>query len=88
LNIDVLLVDEMGYLNLRPEQTNIFFKLMEERYNRKSTILTTNLEYDDWYEFLGNKHMVGALLSRLRHRCHTIRIDGPSLREPEVPEGT
>jgi DNA replication protein DnaC len=84
MNIDVLLVDEMGYLNLRPEQTNIFFKLMEERYNRKSTIITTNLDYEDWYEFLGNKHMVGALLSRLRHRCPTIRIDGPSLREPEV----
>ena len=40
--IDVLLVDEMGYLNLRPEQTNIFFKLMEERYRRKPTIITTN----------------------------------------------
>jgi DNA replication protein DnaC len=42
-NVDVLLVDEMGYLNLRPEQTNIFFKLMEERYRRKATIITTNL---------------------------------------------
>ena len=80
--IDVIAIDEMGYLNLRPEQSNIFFKLMEERYNRKSTILTTNLDYDDWYNFLGNKHMVGALLDRLRHRCHTIRIDGPSLRAP------
>jgi len=84
MNIDVLLIDEMGYLNLRPEQSNIFFKLMEERYNRKSTIITTNLDYDDWYSFLGNKQMVGALLSRLRHRCHTIRIDGPSLRQPEL----
>jgi DNA replication protein DnaC len=39
----ILLVDELGYLNLRPEQTNSFFKLMEERYNRVSTIITTNL---------------------------------------------
>jgi DNA replication protein DnaC len=80
--VDVLVIDEMGYLNLRPEQTNIFFRLMEERYNRKSTILTTNLEYDDWYSFLGRKEMVGALLDRLRHRCTTLRIDGPSLRQP------
>ena len=82
MTADVLLIDEMGYLNLRPEQTNLFFKLMEERYTRKSTIITTNLDYDDWYSFLGRKEMVGALLSRLRHHCHTLRIDGPSLRTP------
>ena len=82
IRVDVLLIDEMGYLNLRPEQTNLFFKLMEERYRRRTTLLTTNLQYDDWYEFLGRKEMVGALLSRLRHHCHTITINGPSLRPP------
>ncbi len=81
--IDVLLVDELGYLNLRPEQTNIFFKLMEERYNRRPTIITTNLDYTEWHGFLGNKGLVEALLSRLRHRCHTVRIDGPPLRDPQ-----
>jgi DNA replication protein DnaC len=80
--VDVLVVDEMGYLNLRPEQTNIFFKLMEERYSQRPTIITTNLDYPEWANFLGNKALVEALLSRLRHRCHTVRIDGPSLREP------
>lgn len=78
--VDVLVVDELGYLNLRPEQTNIFFKLMEERYRRHATIITTNLDYDEWHNFLGNKALVDALLSRLRHQCHTVRIDGPSLR--------
>ena len=77
------LIDEFGYLNLKPEQSNIFFKLMEERYRRRPTIITTNLEYDEWPNFLGNKAMVEALLSRLRHYCHTIRIDGPPLREPQ-----
>ena len=85
--VDVLLIDEMGYLNLRTEQSNIFFKLMEERYNRKATLITTNLDYPEWYEFLGNKKMVEALLDRLRHHCHTIRIEGPSLRSPS-PEPT
>ena len=42
MSVDVLLIDEMGYLNLRPEQTNLFFKLMEERYSRRSTIITSN----------------------------------------------
>jgi len=81
--VDVLVIDEMGYLNLRPEQTNIFFKLMEERYRRRPTIITTNLDYPEWQTFLGNKALVEALLSRLRHQCHTVRIDGPSLRDPQ-----
>mgnify|MGYP001601938709 CR=1 FL=1 len=82
VRVDVLLVDELGYLNLRPEQSNIFFKLMEERYCRRPTIITTNLEYEEWGNFLGNPSLVAALVSRLRHRCHTIKIDGPSLRDP------
>ena len=83
IRIDLLHIDELGYLNLRPEQSNIFFKLMEERYGQRPTLITTNLDYDDWYEFLGQKAMVGALLDRLRHHCHTIRIEGPSLRTPK-----
>ena len=81
--VDVLCIDEMGYLNLKPEQTNIFFKLMEERYRRRATIISTNLDYDEWHNFLGNKALVDALLSRLRHQCHTVKIEGPSLREPQ-----
>jgi DNA replication protein DnaC len=81
--LDVLLIDELGYLNLRPEQSNIFFKLMDQRYNRGSTIITTNLNYDQWYDFLGKKDMVSALLDRIRHVCQTINIDGPSLRTPQ-----
>jgi len=81
--VDVLLVDEMGYLNIRAEQSNAFFKLMEERYvAKRTTLITTNLGYEAWYEFLGNKKMVEGLLDRLRHRCFTITIEGPSLRTP------
>jgi DNA replication protein DnaC len=56
---------------------------MEERYHQHATIITTNLEYDSWHSFLGNRLMVEALLSRLRHYCHTIHIKGPSLRDPQ-----
>lgn len=82
MNIELLVVDEMGYLNLRPEQTNVFFKLMDARHRQRATIITTNLDYDDWYGFLGKKQMVAALLDRLRQQCTTLRIDGPSLRSP------
>lgn len=55
----------MGDLNLRPEQTTIFFKVMEERDRQRPTIITTNLDYPEWANFLGNKALVDALLSRL-----------------------
>src|SRR6266550_2410320 len=81
--LDLIVVDELGYLNLRPEQTNLFFKLMEERYRRKPTIITTNLPYESWPALLGNKELTEALLSRLRHQCQTFQINGPSLRPPQ-----
>jgi DNA replication protein DnaC len=77
-----IVIDELGYLTLKPEQVNAFFRLMDQRYARVSTIITTNLDYSDWYDLFGNKPLVDALLDRLRHHCITIRIDGPSLREP------
>jgi len=82
--VDVLVIDELGYLVVKPEQTNIFFKLIGERYRRKPTIITTNLDYDEWTNFLGNQPLTDALLSRLRHHCHTIRIEGPPIREPQI----
>jgi DNA replication protein DnaC len=81
IRFDVILIDELGYLNLKPEQANIFFKLMEERYHRHCTMITTNLDYSEWGNFLGNSAMVGALLGRVRQYCHTIKIDGPPIRD-------
>ena len=62
---DVLQIDELGYLTLQPEQVNAFFKLMELRYARKATILTTNLDYPEWYDLFRRKPLVDALLDRL-----------------------
>jgi DNA replication protein DnaC len=81
----ILVIDELGYLTLKSEQTNAFFKLMEQRYQRVSTVITTNLDYPEWYPLFQNKSLVDALLDRLQHHCITIRINGPSLRTPETP---
>jgi DNA replication protein DnaC len=80
---DLLLIDELGYLTLKSEQANAFFKLMDQRYQRVSTVITTNLPYDAWYELFEKKTLVDALLDRLQHHCITIAIDGPSLRVPD-----
>jgi DNA replication protein DnaC len=78
-----LLIDELGYLTIKPEQANAFFRLMDQRYNRVSTIITTNLDLPEWYELFDKKPLVDALIDRLQHHCITIRIDGPSLRSPD-----
>ncbi len=79
---DILLIDELGYLTLNPQQVNAFFKLMDMRYGRKATIITTNLPFEQWYDLFNNKPLVDALLDRLKHHCITIPIQGPSLRQP------
>jgi len=77
-----IVIDELGYLSLKSEQVNAFFRLMEQRYGRVSSIITTNLDYPSWYEMFGNKPLVDALLDRLRHQCITIRIDGRRCANP------
>ena len=78
---DLLVLDELGYLTLTSEQMNSFFKLIKERYEAgRPTIITTNLDFEHWYDILRPKDMVDALLDRLRHRCCIIHINGESLR--------
>lgn len=79
---DLIIIDELGYLTLTTEQINIFFKLIDMRYRKKPTIITTNLDFDAWYDVFKQKELVDAMLDRFRHACTIIRIDGPSLRTP------
>jgi DNA replication protein DnaC len=77
-----LCIDELSYLTLKPEQVDMFFRLIDQRYLRVSTIITTNLDLPAWYNLFPKKELVDALLDRLQHHCITIRINGPSLRGP------
>lgn len=79
---DIIVIDELGYLTLTTEQINIFFKLIDMRYHKKSTVITTNLDYPQWYEVFQNKALVDAMLDRFNHYCTTIYIKGSSLRVP------
>lgn len=85
-NLDVLLIDELGYVTPQPGQINNFFRLVESRYNKRPTLITTNLGYKEWPKFLGNGAMGGALLRRLLHKCHTITFPkGINLSKPRYP---
>lgn len=85
--LDVLLIDEFGYVNpLNQVQVNNFFRLMDIRSNRKSTIITSNLGFPEWGKFLANGPLTAALISRLIQNCHV--FDFPSnavnLRNPKL----
>lgn len=82
-NYDLIVIDELGYLTLTTEQINIFFKLIDMRYQKKPTIITTNLDFEAWYEVFKQKELVDAMLDRFKHHCTVIRINGPSLRAPQ-----
>jgi DNA replication protein DnaC len=81
---DLLVIDELGYLTLKAEHVNAFFKLLDQHYGRTSTLITTNRPYEEGYPLFQRKSRVDAMLDRLQHHCITIRIDGPSLRAPDT----
>ena len=85
--LDLLLIEEVGYVEaLEPRQVNDFFRLMDNRCNRKSTIITTNLGFEEWGKFLGNGPLIAALLSRLLQKCRTIVFpkEAVNLRAPKL----
>lgn len=55
---------------------------MDLRYQKKSTIITTNLDYPEWYGLFQRKSLVDAMIDRIKHHCITLRLNGPSLRTP------
>ena len=61
-------------------------KLIDMRYRKKPTIITTNLSFDEWYDVFKQKSLVDALLDRLKHYCTVIKIAGKSLRDPTKDE--
>ena len=69
LSYDVLLIDELGYISCKKEQASLFFDLLRRRHNRKSTIITSQLGFDEWGDFLQNAHLTAALLDRITVNC-------------------
>lgn len=83
---DCLLIDEIGYVQVEPVQVGLFFTLMQKRHQRKPTLLTSNLGFDDWGGFLQNAHLTAALIDRLTENSHVINMKGcVSLRPKRKP---
>ena len=76
----VLIVDEIGYLPVDHQGSNLFFQLIAKRYMNKSTIVTTNMPFSRWGEVFSDNTLASAVLDRLLHYSHIIRITGNSYR--------
>ena len=79
----LLVVDEIGYLPINRTGAVLFFQLMNRRYERASTVLTSNKGFEEWGEVLGDDVMAAALIDRLLHHCHLVNIRGNSYRMRE-----
>ena len=73
-------MDEIGYLPLTREESNLFFQFVSSRYEKRSTIYTSNKSFSEWGEILGDAVMASAVLDRILHHCTVINIKGESYR--------
>ena len=78
--IDLLLIDEMGYVPFSKTAAELLFEIISRAYEHHSIMLTTNLAFEQWTEIFGSERLTGALLDRLTHRCHIIEANGQSYR--------
>lgn len=76
----LLVVDELGYLPIDKEDSNLFFQLIDMRYEKKSTILTTNINFNDWDSIFNDAVVANAILDRILHHSKVITINGRSYR--------
>ena len=76
----LLIIDELGYLEMDDEAANLFFQLIAKRYEKKSTIITSNSPFSKWPEVFKNPALTNAVLDRLLHHSTVISIKGPSYR--------
>lgn len=79
----VLIIDEMGYLPMSRDEAGLFFRLLSRRYEKASTIITSNKSFVDWGEIFNDQVLATAILDRLLHHCTTLNIKGESYRLKE-----
>ena len=76
----LLIIDELGYVPLSTTGAELLFEVFSQRYERGSTIVTSNLPFDEWTSIFGSERLTGALLDRLTHHVHILEMNGESYR--------
>ena len=77
---ELLIVDELGFVPLSKSGAELLFEVFSQRYERGSTMVTSNLPFQEWTDVLGSERLTGALLDRLTHHVHILEMNGESYR--------
>ena len=80
IGYNLLIVDELGFVPLSKTGAELLFEIVSQRYERGSTLVTSNLPFDEWTEVMGSERLTGALLDRLTHHVHILEMNGESYR--------
>ena len=80
IKADLLILDEWGYVPLDRTGAQILFEVVSERYEKKSIIINTNIEFSNWVNVFYDEKMTSAIVDRILHHCHLILFPGPSIR--------
>ena len=82
----LLIIDEIGYLPMDIQGANLFFQLIARRYEKVSTIFTSNKTFSQWNEVFADVTIASAILDRVLHHCTVVNIKGESYRLKERKE--
>ncbi|WP_235602367.1 IS21-like element helper ATPase IstB [Sulfitobacter geojensis] len=78
--VSLLIIDELGFVPLSKTGAELLFELISQRYERGSTLITSNLPFEEWTETFGTERLTGALLDRLTHHVNILEMNGESYR--------
>jgi DNA replication protein DnaC len=76
----LVVIDEVGYLPVNSNEAHLFYQFVSSRYEKTSTIITSNKSFTDWQELFGDQIIASAILDRLLHHCRVVNIKGHSYR--------
>ena len=78
--VKLLIIDELGFVPLSKTGAELLFELISQRYEQGSTLITSNLPFEEWTDTFGTERLTGALLDRLTHHVSILEMNGESYR--------
>jgi DNA replication protein DnaC len=84
--VKLLILDDWGLEPLGPEQRHDMLEIVEDRYRRGATLITSQIPVDRWHALIGDATLADAILDRVIHNAHRLQLSGDSLRKQKAPQ--